>query len=106
MTDFRFREPIGRRGLSFTDCDGSLRAIALGVCDYLAATASSPGQSSHLPLEASIIPVVESIFQEGAQNHSIKPDVDIALLATTAAWAVSSARRGAAVVPHARVDSR
>ena len=32
----RFRDLIARRGLSFTDCDGALRAIALGVCDYLA----------------------------------------------------------------------
>src|SRR5580658_5153492 len=34
MTATRFGELIARRGLSFTDCDGALRAIALGVCDY------------------------------------------------------------------------
>src|SRR6202162_5876750 len=36
MTDGRFRELIERRGISFTDCSAALRAIALGVCDYLA----------------------------------------------------------------------
>ena len=36
MAAARFGELIARRGLSFTDCDGALRAIALGVCDYLA----------------------------------------------------------------------
>src|ERR1700691_4362245 len=36
MTDARFRDLMERRGISFTDCDGALRAIALGVCDYLA----------------------------------------------------------------------
>ena len=36
MTAVRFRDLIARRGLSFTNCDGALRAIALGVCDYLA----------------------------------------------------------------------
>src|ERR1700751_2001917 len=42
MTGARFRELIALRGLSFTDCDGALRAIALGVCDYLAKTAGCP----------------------------------------------------------------
>ena len=44
MTAARFRDLIARRGVSFTNCDGALRAIALGVCDYLAASASCPGQ--------------------------------------------------------------
>jgi AcrR family transcriptional regulator len=38
LTAARFRELIARRGLSFSNCDGALRAIALGVCDYLADT--------------------------------------------------------------------
>src|ERR1700732_5131630 len=36
MTADRFSALIARRGLSFNNCDGALRAIALGVCDYLA----------------------------------------------------------------------
>jgi AcrR family transcriptional regulator len=44
MTAARFRDLIARRGLSFTDCDGALRAIALGVCDYLADTTGCPSQ--------------------------------------------------------------
>src|SRR4051812_8577818 len=35
MTAERFRSLIAHRGLSFSNCDGALRAIALGVCDYL-----------------------------------------------------------------------
>ena len=67
MTATRFRDLIARRGLSFTDCDGALRAIALGVCDYLAeTTAGCPSQLAKMPLEGSIIPVVEGMFQEGA----------------------------------------
>ena len=42
MTAARFRDLIARRGLSFTNCDGALRAIALGVCDYLAETTRLP----------------------------------------------------------------
>ena len=36
MTASRFQDLIERRSITFTDCNGALRAIALGVCDYLA----------------------------------------------------------------------
>jgi hypothetical protein len=65
----RFRDLIVRRGLFFTNCDGALRAIALGVCDYLAESTGCPGQSVKMPLEGSIIPVIEGMFKEGAANH-------------------------------------
>jgi AcrR family transcriptional regulator len=93
MTAVRFRDLIARRGLSFTDCDGALRAISLGVCDYLAETTGCPAQSAKMPLERSIIPVVEGMFREGAAHHETAPVVDSALLATTAAWAVFGAAR-------------
>jgi AcrR family transcriptional regulator len=93
MTAARFRDLIARRGLSFTDCDGALRAMALGVCDYLAETTGCPTQLAKMPLEGSIIPVVEGIFLEGAAHHEIPFGVDSALLATAAAWAVFGAAR-------------
>jgi AcrR family transcriptional regulator len=93
LTETRFRELIARRGLSFTNCDGALRAIALGVCDYLAETTGCPSQLTRMPLEGSIIPVVEGMFLEGAGHHEMAPGVDPALLATTAAWAVYGAAR-------------
>src|ERR1700761_4513213 len=93
MTAARFRDLIARRNLSFTDCDGALRAIALGVCDYLAETAGCPSQLAKMPLEGSIIPAVEGMFLEGAAHHETAPGVDPALLATTAAWAIFGAAR-------------
>src|SRR5271167_946797 len=87
MTATRFRGLIARRGLSFTDCDGALRAIALGVCDYLAETTGCPSHLAKMPLEGSIIPVVEGMFQEGAARHGMTSGTDAQLLATTAAWA-------------------
>ena len=93
MTAARFRELIARRGLSFTDCDGALRAIALGVCDYLAETTGCPSQLAKMPLEGSIIPVVEGMFKEGGARHAVAPGVDTAMLATTAAWAIFGAAR-------------
>jgi AcrR family transcriptional regulator len=93
MTAARFRDLIARRGLSFTNCDGALRAIVLGVCDYLADSTGCPGQLAKMPLEGSIIPVVEGMFLEGAANHAMAPGVDPKLLATTAAWAIFGAAR-------------
>jgi AcrR family transcriptional regulator len=93
MTEARFRDLIERRSITFTDCNGALRAIALGVCDYLAETISCPSQLARVALEGSIIPVVEGMFKEGLALHGITPGVDAALLATTAAWAVFGAAR-------------
>src|ERR1700761_7202482 len=93
MTDARFRDLIARRGVSFTNCDGALRAIALGVCDYLAETTGCPSQLTKMPLEGSIIPVVEAMFEEGAAYHEMPPGADPKLLATTAAWAIFGAAR-------------
>src|SRR5246127_5313059 len=93
MTAARFRDLIARRGLSFSNCDGALRAIALGVCDYLAETAGCPTQLAKMPLEGSIIPVVEGMFQQGASNHPTVPGTDPKLLSATAAWAIFGAAR-------------
>src|SRR6202041_3666916 len=93
LTAARFRELIARRGLSFSNFAGALRAIALGVCDYVAVTAGCPSQLTKMPLEGSIIPVVENMFLEGAGNHEIRPGADPGLLAITAAWAVFGAAR-------------
>ena len=93
MTESRFRDLIERRAITFTDCHGAVRAIALGVCDYLAESTSCPGQLAQIRLEGSIIPVVEAMFKEGLARHGLAPGVDAALLATTAAWAVFGAAR-------------
>ena len=93
MTEVRFRDLIERRSITFTDCSGALRAIALGVCDYLVENTSCPTQLARIPLEGSIIPVVEGMFKEGLALHGIAPGVDAALLASTAAWAVFGAAR-------------
>src|ERR1700738_1743315 len=65
MTGVRFRDLIERRAITFADCNGALRAIALGVCDYLVESTGCPTQLSRMALEGSIMPVVEDIFKEG-----------------------------------------
>src|ERR1700691_237863 len=73
MTESRFRDLIERRGISFTNCDGALRAIALGVCDYLTEITSCPVKGVQIPLESSIISVVEVMFREGLAHHEMAP---------------------------------
>ena len=93
MTESRFRDRIERRAITFTDCNGALRAIALGVCDYLAETTGCPTRLARMSLEGSIIPVVEDMFKQGLAHHGTAPGVDPALLSITAAWAVYGAAR-------------
>ena len=93
MTESRFRDLIKERGISFTDCNGALHAIALGVCDYLTELTNCTVKGALIPLEGSIIPVVANMFKEGADHHRLIPGVDAALLATTGAWAVFGAAR-------------
>lgn len=93
MTAARFRDLIARRGLGLTNCDSALRAIALGVCDYLAESAACPTHIAKLPIAGSIIPVVRAIFLEGVGRHPVAPGTDSDLLATAAAWAVFGSAR-------------
>jgi AcrR family transcriptional regulator len=93
MTESRFRDLIERRSITFTECRGALRAIALGVCDYLAESTGCPTQLARISLEGSIVPVVEGMFKEGLAIHGTAPGVDAGLRATTAAWAVFGAAR-------------
>jgi hypothetical protein len=93
MTAARFHDLVVRRGLHFTDCDGALRAIALGVCDYLVETTGCPKRLATMPLEGSVILAIENMFLEGASHHEVAPGVDLALLASTAAWAIFGAAR-------------
>jgi hypothetical protein len=46
-----------------------------------------------MPIEGSIIPAVEGMFQEGAEKHAMVSGTDPNLLATTAAWAIFGAAR-------------
>jgi AcrR family transcriptional regulator len=72
MTESRFRDLIQRRAITFTECNGALRAIALGVCDYLVESTGCPTQLIRMSLEGSIIPVVEGMFKEGVAIHGLR----------------------------------
>jgi len=93
MTESRFRELIASRGISSSTCEGAIRAIALGICDYLAASLNCPAQCALVPLEGSIIPIVEAMFKDGFERRGTAPGIDAGILATAAAWAAFGAAR-------------
>ena len=94
LTASRFRDLVSQRGLTFSGCDGGIRAIALGVCDYLLEEGGCPGQIDKLPFENSIIRAIEAIFREGAPSYPLPQGVDSEVLGTAAAWAIfGTARR-------------
>ena len=89
MTEERFRDLVAHRGLSYSGCAGGLRAIALGVCDYLVEVAGScPSRFDRLPLESAIIHTMEAVFREGASSHKLLPGLDPEMVGTAAAWAI------------------
>ena len=93
MTESRFRSLIARRNISFTDCNGALRAVALGVCDYLVELTNCSEKGALIPLEGCIIPVIEAMFLEGVSHHVLVPGVEPEIMGTAAAWAVFGAAR-------------
>ncbi|WP_263415525.1 TetR/AcrR family transcriptional regulator [Terriglobus albidus] len=92
MTESRFRELLDRRGVVFS-CEGVFRSLALGVCDFLSQTGGCPEQLASMPLETSIIPVVEGMILHGFQEHPVPPETPTTLIAATVAWAIFGAAK-------------
>ena len=106
MTESRFRALIARRNISFVDCNGALRAVALGVCDYLVEVTNCAEKGAQIPLEASLVPAIESMFMEGASHHAVVPGIDPAMMTNAAAWAVfGAARRWHQASPRKRIPA-
>lgn len=93
LTEERFSALVRKRAIVFNGCPSALQAIALGVCDYLTEITNCPVKGALLPLEGSLIPVLEGLFLVGFKDMKSPLQVPPALLATTAAWAVFGAAR-------------
>lgn len=90
MATARFSEMLKRRGIASPKCAGGLKAIALAVCEYLAKVLDCQS-SSKMPLERSVIPVIEGIFRNGTEGLRLAPGVGPDMFATTIAWAIYGA---------------
>jgi AcrR family transcriptional regulator len=94
MVAGRFHELLAERGVKFDGtCSSAIRAIVLGVCDFLA---GRPGAGCVVErrveephLESAVIAVVRRMILEGLKNHQagggrLTPE----MIATAASWAI------------------
>jgi AcrR family transcriptional regulator len=90
MAESRFRDLIKHHRVAL-EGEGMLRTLALTVCEYLVEITQCPVKGAQLPLESSMIPVMEGVIQRGLVQRSRTRDADTKLLARTTAWAVFGA---------------
>ena len=98
MTDARFQTLLNERGVSFDGtCDSALRAILLGVCDYLRSVVDNKGPDRHAIdpyLETAVIAVVNRMSEEGLRQQTAwHGTLSIDMIATTVSWALYGAAR-------------
>ena len=93
----RFHELLAQREVHFdATCASALRAIVLGVCDYLAGT---PGLECETQrrlepvMESAIIAVVRRTILEGLKQHPPEGGTSPAMIATAMSWAIYGAAK-------------
>ncbi len=97
MVGARFGELLNVRGIRFDGgCSSALKAIVLGVCDYLSeipGLAAAPQRQLEPHLESAVIGVVRSMILEGLQRHASKSFASPEMRATTVSWAIYGAAK-------------
>jgi AcrR family transcriptional regulator len=98
MVASQFNALLASRGVKFDGtCSSALRAIVLGVCDFLT---SAPGiacggerrvEEPHL--ESAIIAVVRHMFLAGMKDHPLPGNVSAEMAAAGASWAIYGAAK-------------
>ena len=93
----RFQALLDARGVRFdASCSTALRAIALGVCDYLAGlTVGKGGERRPLDphLEAAVSTVVKNLILDGLRAYTSHPAVPLEMAAATMSWAIYGGAR-------------
>jgi AcrR family transcriptional regulator len=100
----RFNELLSQRGVTFNGtCTSALRAIVLGVCDFIASAqllcSDRPGQMEP-HMESAIIAVVRRMLLEGLEKHPSAAPTSPQMIATTAAWAIYGGAKEWAQTPN------
>jgi AcrR family transcriptional regulator len=93
----RFNELLAERGVNFNgSCSSALKAIVLGVCDFVASAqllcSDRPGQMEP-HMESAIIAVVRRMLLEGLEKHPSIQSISPQMIATTASWAIYGAAK-------------
>ncbi len=98
MVAGRFHDFLARREVKFDGtCLFALKALALGVCDFLADTAGTPcdiqRRRMEPHLELAVITVVRGMILDGLQRHSEGGSVSPEMAAATVSWAIYGGAR-------------
>jgi AcrR family transcriptional regulator len=97
MVGSRFQEVLAERDVRFDGtCASALKAIVLGVCDYLAGT---PGldcearRQMEPHMESTVVAVVRRLILDGLKQHPSENAVSPEMIATTVSWAIYGAAK-------------
>ena len=97
LVALRFQALLDARGVRFDgSCGSALRAIALGVCDYLAGlTTGKCGDRRPLDphLESAVSTVVKNLILDGLRNHVANKAMPLEMAAATLSWAIYGGAR-------------
>lgn len=92
VVGLRFQALLDERGVRFDgSCGSAFRAIALGVCDYLAGltTGKCGGRRPLDPhLESAVSTVVKNMILDGLRDHTSNKAVPLEMAAATMSWAI------------------
>ena len=88
----RFHALMARRGVMFDGtCLSAVRAIVVGVCDFLAETCGpgdAPPRRIEPPMESAIIAVVREMILHGLKQHPAGDPASPEVLAGMVSWAI------------------
>lgn len=104
MVGSRFHELLAERGVTFEGtCSAALKAIVLGVCDYLAAMprVDCERQRQMEPhMESAVIAVVRRMILDGLKQHPAENAVSPEIIAATVSWAIYGAAKEWVLTPN------
>ncbi len=97
LVALRFQALLDARGVQFDgSCGSALRAIALGVCDYLAGLTTGKCQDRQ-PLdphvESAVSSVVKNMILDGLRDHAARRAIPPEMAAATMSWAIYGGAR-------------
>jgi AcrR family transcriptional regulator len=97
MVATRFLELLARRKVQFNgNCPSALKAMVLGLCDYLAelpGLACGRQRQMEPHLESAVITVVRKMLLDGLHRRTPQNHATPEMLATTASWAMYGASK-------------
>jgi AcrR family transcriptional regulator len=99
MVHERFEKLIVKHGLRFDVCDGAIKGIVLIVCDFITdigCDGTKKRRQLEMHVQMAVVATIRELIIEGSKRYdqaraTLLGDRTLALLATSAAWAIGGA---------------